>query len=77
MKLNLEFGLKVVKIREGKVREARIEEGFVISHLNHQPVQSVEDLNNVVQSLSGEVLIEGRYSDGQHVYYGLNFDEPK
>ncbi len=71
--LKVDAGVKIVKIRDNKLREARIEEGFVITHIDKKPVGSPQELLAVLAEVQGEFLMEGMYSNGQKVFYGLNF----
>src|SRR5690606_31513023 len=49
--LNLENGLKVTNLGRGVfLNNTNIQEGFVITRVNDQPVDSVEDLEKVIQS---------------------------
>ncbi|MDW7695143.1 Do family serine endopeptidase [Flammeovirgaceae bacterium SG7u.111] len=72
-KLEIEGGVKVKRLIEGRLRDARVEEGFIITHIDRSPINSIDELKDALASLEGNVLIEGIYSDGQKVFYGLDF----
>ncbi|UZR95541.1 S1C family serine protease [Chondrinema litorale] len=73
--LNIEQGIKIVKITEGKLRDARLEDGFIITHIDKIPVSSVDELMAAISNSNQEFLLEGYYLDGQKVYYQLNMKE--
>ncbi|MEZ5173404.1 MAG: PDZ domain-containing protein [Bacteroidia bacterium] len=68
---NLESGLKVESIREGKLRNIGIKEGFIITHIGDKKVDSVSDITNALKSEKRGLLIEGIYPNGTRAYYGL------
>lgn len=61
--LGLEYGVKVVELTRGVLlEETNIQEGFIITKVNDQPVNSVEELKNIINSKVGTgVLVEGVY----------------
>ncbi len=63
--LNLDYGVKVAKLGRGLLmNNTDIEEGFIITKINDQPVSSVKQLNEIFESRKGSgVLIEGIYPD--------------
>lgn len=75
--LNLENGLKVTTLGRGVfLNNTNIQEGFIITRVNDQPVGTVEDLEKVIQSRKDSgVLIEGIYPSrpNQKIYeaFGL------
>src|SRR5690606_6555545 len=75
--LGLENGLKVVKLGRGVIMDkTRIEEGFIITKVNDQAVNSKKDLEKVINSRrESGVLIEGIYParPNQKVYEAFGF----
>lgn len=69
--LNIQNGVKVKGIKQGKLYEAGVREGFIITEVDRLPVQSVNELSEILQKKRGGTLIEGIYPNGQRVYYGL------
>lgn len=61
--LNLEYGIKVTSLGRGILLEnTSIEEGFIITKVNDQPVSSVKQLEKILESRKDSgVLIEGIY----------------
>ncbi len=70
--LKIRAGIEVVSIEEGKLRDAGIRKGFVITHINQKQVGTVQQLALAIQTAQRGVLIEGRYPDGSVYYYALS-----
>jgi len=69
-KLNIESGVRVIKINDGKFKDAGIPEGFVITNINRAPVQDVQDVRSYIERIEkGGVFIEGIGPDGKNDYY--------
>ncbi len=71
--LGINSGIKVAKVKEGKLKAANVQEGFIITHVDKKPVSSSEDLRNMLTNIKGGMLIEGVYPDGEKAYYGIGF----
>jgi Do/DeqQ family serine protease len=69
--LNLEQGVKVVSVNGGKFRSSGIREGFIITRIDQETVSKPEDVERILSSRKGGVLVEGVYPNGQRAYYGL------
>lgn len=70
-KLNIDGGLKVIKLQAGKLLSIGVKEGFILTAIDKNKVHSVEDLKNILQHKTGGVLIEGIYPSGTRAYYGF------
>jgi S1-C subfamily serine protease len=70
-KLGLRAGVKVEKLEKGKVRNAGIREGFIITYINNTPVASPNDVANEIKKATRSILVEGVYPDGNIYYYGI------
>jgi len=70
-------GVIVQKIAEGgPVSRTRMLPGFVITSVNGQEVNSLEDLGRILASLSGPVRVEGIYPGYDGAYtYPLNLEQ--
>jgi Do/DeqQ family serine protease len=69
--LRLDNGVKINALREGVLKSAGIEPGFVITHVDKQPVESPEEFSKIMKSKQGVVLIEGKHQNGQADYYAF------
>jgi len=69
-KLNIDGGVKVVKLYPGKLRsETSISQGFIITKVNKNKVTSVEELSRELLSTKGGVMLEGFYEDPSEDFY--------
>ncbi|MBL0308643.1 MAG: Do family serine endopeptidase [Bacteroidetes bacterium] len=60
--LGINNGVKIADIRSGKLAEATdIRKGFVITQIDDQAVNNVDDFVNILKTKSGRVLVEGIY----------------
>lgn len=69
--LNLKGGVQVDQLFNGKMRKVGIQEGFIITRINHKPIKSIEELVATVDSATNGVLIEGMYENGHREFYGF------
>lgn len=70
-RLGLKNGIKVKKLEGGKLRSAGIREGFIITHIDRKPINSVDDIGDALGNKEGGILIEGYYPNGVRSYYGF------
>lgn len=68
-KLRINNGMQIVDIAEGTLAKAGIKKGFIITHVNKEPITTEEDLENILSTIRGGVLIEGVYPNGMSAYY--------
>jgi serine protease Do len=68
-KLRIRTGLKVKELSKGKLKDAGVREGFIITRVNKQNVDTIERVKEVLKMSSGGVLIEGIYPNGEEAYY--------
>ncbi len=69
--LNLDGGVKVLRINGGKLRSSGIREGFIITKIDQVPMKDPQDIEKALDGKQGGVLIEGVYPNGMRAYYGL------
>lgn len=63
-KLGILGGVQITALRNGKLKtKTPIREGFVITHVNQQPVSTAADLEKVLTDVEGGVMIQGVYPD--------------
>lgn len=71
-RLKVKNGVKVDKIGAGKLKDAKVKEGFIILSIDHKPVQNVDEVAGILSGKRNEgTLIEGMYPNGEKAYYGL------
>lgn len=72
--LGIAGGVKVISIEEnGKLAEVGIQEGFVITHADKKPVKTPQEIQRIVATLKGGLLLEGVNPDGRKAYYALGW----
>jgi serine protease Do len=70
-RLGIDHGLKVKKLENGKLKGAGIKEGFIITAIDHKPINTIDDLKNVLGNKKDGMLIEGVYPNGLRYFYGF------
>jgi S1-C subfamily serine protease len=61
--LGVKSGVKVTALDKGLFKDAGIPAGFVITHINNEPVYSAKGASSLLKSLSGAITIEGFAAD--------------
>ncbi|QKG79572.1 Do family serine endopeptidase [Tenuifilum thalassicum] len=72
--LGINYGIQVVELKDGKLKDGGIKKGYIITRMNRTPIRSVDDLKRVLSISSGGVLIEGIYPNGVVAYYAIGVD---
>jgi serine protease Do len=72
--LEISGGAKIAKIFSGKLKEAGVREGFIITSIDKKPIATPEDVIRILESTSnGGILIEGIYPNGKKEFYGVGW----
>jgi S1-C subfamily serine protease len=76
-RLNISQGIQVLKITSGKMKNAGVRAGFIITDVNKISIESVDDMKRIISQSSAKkpILIEGVYPDGKWAYYVFNLNE--
>lgn len=72
-KLDIDYGVRVLKIRGGLFSRMRFQEGFVILSINQQDTKTAEDVENILENAGGKITIEGITAEGIQGYYQFYF----
>ena len=72
--LRIGHGIQISDLGRGKLKDAGLKEGFIITHVNKEKVDELNDLMRVVKNAKGGILIEGIYPDGELAYYVFSLD---
>jgi serine protease Do len=70
-KLRIKNGVKITEVQEGKLKTAGVKPGFVVTQINNKPVNSVDELGRIINSIKGGVYLEGVYQNGEVAYYAF------
>ena len=77
--LDITYGLEVIKVNAGKMKDAGIPKGFIIQRVNDEKMESVEDLEKVVKAASRSaepvLIVKGLFSTGKRGYYVVQLGE--
>ena len=67
--LEINYGLEVIKVNGGKMKEAGIQKGFIIQRVNSVPMRTFDDLQEVVKEANSSkdqmLVINGIYPTGK------------
>ncbi|MBR6827849.1 MAG: trypsin-like peptidase domain-containing protein [Prevotella sp.] len=73
--LNISYGLEVLKVSGGKLKDAGIPKGFIIQRANDVSIKSIDDLQQVVKEASTSkepvLYIQGIYPTGKKGYFAV------
>jgi serine protease Do len=73
-RLNIDSGVKLIELGEGKWAEAGIEEGFIITHVDKQKITSIDNLKRIMAQKANErVIFLGVFPDGTKSYYSVDW----
>jgi serine protease Do len=70
-KLNLEHGVKVAEIRQGRLIRMGISRDFIFISINGKPCKEPEDVEKLLSSANGRLQIEGMTPDGARRMYNF------
>lgn len=71
-KLRTANGVKIASLSpNSKLAGAGIKEGFIITSINKKKVSNSKETEEILENISGGVLIEGVYPNGMKAYYGF------
>jgi hypothetical protein len=71
--LNLDGGVRIKELREGKWQDAKVPTGFIITHIDKVAVDNVEDLNRILEIKQGGILVEGIYQNQEKGVFGVSW----
>ena len=77
--LEISYGLEVIKVNGGKMKQAGIPKGFIIQRVNDEPMKAIEDLQEIVKSASTSkepvLIIKGMFPTGKRAYFVIQLEE--
>lgn len=73
--LQINYGLRIVSLNDGKLKSNGVKEGFIITKANRQPMTSVDDFEKIVATASEGLFLTGIYPNGRVAYYAINLEE--
>jgi serine protease Do len=70
-KYHINSGVKIAKLQAGKLANAGIKEGFIVTSIDKKKISTVQEIQTLLENKTGGVLIEGIYPNGMKAYYGF------
>jgi Do/DeqQ family serine protease len=67
--LEIGQGIKITNLEKGKLKDAGLKVGFIITTVNKKAIYEVADLKREIEKARGGILVEGIYSNGEPAYY--------
>jgi serine protease Do len=73
-RLKIDDGVQVINLTKGKLKDANMKAGFIITDVNKVPVSGKEDIERILMQADSKktILFEGLYPNGEYAYYILN-----
>ncbi len=72
-KLNIDGGVTISKLTEGKWKKAGIQVNFIFTFIDKVPVENTEDINRILANKSGGILVEGIYPNREKAIYAIDW----
>lgn len=73
--LGINYGLEVIKVDNGRMKEAGISRGFIIQKVNNESVKTIDELQSIVKESSTSkepvLYIQGLYPTGKKAYFAV------
>ncbi len=77
--LGISYGLEVLKVNNGALKDAGINKGFIIQKANDEPIKNIDQLQKVVKAASTSkepvLFIQGIYPTGKKAYYAVDLSK--
>lgn len=71
--LNIDHGVRVLKVRNGLISQMDLSEGFIITYINKVAIDDPETLTDILTKIKGRVYLEGVNKQGRVEYYRYYF----
>ncbi|NQU85309.1 MAG: Do family serine endopeptidase [Mariniphaga sp.] len=68
-RLEISYGIKINNLNDGKLKDAGINEGFIVTNVNKKPIYEVNDFKREIGNARGGILVEGIYPTGETAYF--------
>ena len=77
--MNISYGLEVIKVNNGALKEAGVPKGFIIQKVNDEPMKSIDDIQKAVKNASISkdpvLFIQGLYPTGKKAYFAVTLEK--
>ncbi len=72
--LNLKGGVRIKALKAGLWKQAALQQGFVITTIDKEPVENLDKLCNILNRKTGIVVIGGCDKNGTKIYRAVDLD---
>lgn len=69
--LHLANGVKIVRVSEGRIKNAGIKVGFIITQLDDKPVSSAEEIFRIINTSRRAIVVSGVFGNGTKGYHAI------
>jgi len=69
---NINSGIKIISLSKGEFKEIGIKQGFIVTHIDKNAVNTINDLKYIIKNKKSSTLIEGIYPNGLKGYFVLD-----
>ena len=77
--LGISYGLEVIKVNNGALKDAGVVKGFIIQRVNDEVVRSLDDLQKIVKEASTSkepvLYIQGVFPTGKKKYFAIPLED--
>lgn len=77
--LGIAYGLEIIKVNNGKLKDAGVGRGFIIQKVNDESVKTIDDLQKAVRSASTSkqpvLYMSGVYPTGKKAYFAVSLED--
>lgn len=77
--LNIGYGLQVIKVSGGKLKDAGVPQGFIIQRINEESIKTIDDLQKIVKDANKSkepvLYIQGIYPTGKKGYFAVPLED--
>lgn len=69
--LGLAKGVKVLRVSEGRIKDAGIKVGFIITQIDDKPVGSAEEIFKIINTGRRAIVVGGVFANGTKAYHAI------
>jgi S1-C subfamily serine protease len=79
--LGVKAGVRISSLKNGKLKQAGVREGFIILIANDEPIASSDQLEKFVESVMKNdpdyrgLFVKGIYPNGKITYYAIDLND--
>ncbi|WP_448519671.1 S1C family serine protease [Rhodoflexus sp.] len=66
-------GLRITRLGDGILKSNRVQEGFIITHIDKKQVRNIADLQRMLTRKKNKYLLEGVDKRGERTFFGIGF----